>query len=90
MLINPYRFTSYDDKILNLESLARANITKYKRKIYIIKKYDNMNNEESIFNSYMSCSIILINISQNNDINNSFVNNIKSIYTFSAILPKTI
>lgn len=88
MLINPYRFTSYDDKILNLESLARANITKYKRKIYIIKKYDNMNNEESIFNSYMSCSIILINVSQNNDINNSFVNNIKSIYTFSAILPK--
>jgi len=84
MLLNPYLFQdTNDNKFVSDESFKKAGIVYHKRKIYILKKYSQKCfGENSIFNSYVMNTVILVNISRTK-IKKDVYRNIKSTYSFS-------
>lgn len=83
MLLNPYLFQdTNDNKFASDESFKKAGIIYHKRKIYILKKYaQKCFGNNSIFNSYLMNTVILVNVSRSK-MESGLYRNIKSIYSF--------
>ena len=83
MLLNPYLYKDPEDKIVSDESIKRAGIVYNKRKIYILKKYAmKCFSADSIFNSYLMNTVILVNVSKSK-IDENLYRCIKSTYSFT-------
>lgn len=81
MLINPYSFVDYSEKVFSpYRSLEKANIVRYKRKIYVINKY-NMSVFDSNNSNVQYNDVIIINFSESiKDDKKVFI---KNLYVFS-------
>lgn len=84
MLLNPYLYKDNDEnKLISDESMKKAGIVYNKRKIYILKKYaTKCFGADSIFNTYLMNTVILVNVSKSK-VSENLYRCIKSTYAFT-------
>lgn len=79
MLINPYSYINYDDvKYVSDESFIKSGITDRKRRIFVIKKYDDININSNI--QYNDVILINYSLSKKDEESNICL---KNVYLFS-------